>query len=753
MNQLQNIQELNLNQPEFFLLSNAYRSCPKHPRNWIVSLATDPNSPQYLQCAQCISENPNQNTLHLLGLIEENEKTVFKNWPVFGQSQLYEKLKLIFEEDYSIEGLQTQISSFFLNLRKQIEHKINQKEEQMLTQAKKFQIFNQQVIYHYNKIAEKEQLKNIIVNHKDDFGKQYELFREIFIKISTNQQKYQEELNEKINFYETQKSMINFETAQQINQNIQQLLDSIDMFVIKNLEDLTISTQSDQREQFEANLHEMDKRDMSTSQLIVKLMSNKLNYCSKELLDKLQEIILTFSKAIDRMDVKTLVNDDLFKLDFEKMDESKFNIVKCITENLSQQNRFQDDETHEKKQKIIKLISNKFNYCSENFIKDISQIFDIIEPLLDTLDFSNYLQNEKSPISGYLLNDQQFEEVTSLVKAIQTRNNIQQQENINQNLINQEIEQNLEQLNQIFMNKTNYCSEQFTTNANISTKKYSNIIQTLFFYVKIFAENHEKTIDFSKITSKQIKDLEKLVNKMSQLNEQYGEAYYNLQSPIQPQQPNSSRIVKEYFLDRFAIQQLLVDYPILETIDPILIWPIEFIKSNYNNSQQLILEYKNTNGYIVKQPKSLSGQIITKNKLDANLNYIFRCKVNKNLNCNYIDFGIMQTQKVNTDQLYKEKCCFETSSKDYGLDKILKGKLLTEVVGDLNYIEIRVNISKQQVIFMDFPQYKNVNQVYEEKINKNQDYSFGIYFNGPGDDYNIEIEATVVDDKDFLNFD
>ncbi|EAR80930.2 kinase domain protein (macronuclear) [Tetrahymena thermophila SB210] len=172
MNQIQSIQDLKLNQEEFFLLSNKnYRSCPRHPDNWIVSLSTNPNSSQFIQCAECFSENPNQYSLNLVGLIKENEKTVFKNYPVYGDNELYEKLKQIFEADCSVDGLLSKISSFFLNLRKQIDQKIIIKEEQMMSQAKSLWSFNEQVIIQYNKLAEKEQLKNIITNFKDDLDK------------------------------------------------------------------------------------------------------------------------------------------------------------------------------------------------------------------------------------------------------------------------------------------------------------------------------------------------------------------------------------------------------------------------------------------------------------------------------------------------------------------------------------------------------------------------------------------------------
>ncbi|EAR81125.1 von willebrand factor type A domain protein (macronuclear) [Tetrahymena thermophila SB210] len=320
-----------------------------------------------------------------------------------------------------------------------------------------------------------------------------------------------------------------------------------------------------------------------------------------------------------------------------------------------------------------------------------------------------------------------------------------------QNLQNQQIEIKQQKLISLLENKTNYCHDYFIQNAKNSIQKYSQIINHLFLNVEIFKENKSQTIDFSKLTTKQIDNLEQLANKISQLTQQFGQAYYNSTSPILEQQ-NKSYFTSKQLGNNKDIEQLLVNYPIFETIN-LPQFNIEFIKSNFRDSQQLILEKNKLFGYIVKQPKSLYGQIFTRDKLDPNLNYIFRCKVNKNLNCNIFQFGIMNTQEIHNQYLSQENCCFITNYSGYGLDKILKGKKLNEVQQEINELEIRVNISKRVVLFMDYPKYQNINKVDESKIIQDKNYSFGIFFATPGDDYNIEIETFLIDDKYLENFD
>ncbi|EAR89050.2 von willebrand factor type A domain protein (macronuclear) [Tetrahymena thermophila SB210] len=638
MNQVQIAENLNLSEQELLLLSKSYRSCPLHPKNWIVSLSTNPNSTQFLQCARCLSQNPNQNTLDLISLIEENEKTLFHNWPVQGDNQLQQNLQLVFQGDFSVEGLQQKITSYFQNLRKSIQEKINQKEQQMLQQAKSLWNIGEQVIIQYNQFAEKDNLKKIITQLNGDFNKQNLLLKETICRITNNQNNYKQILQETVNRFENLKSLINFDTAQEVNQNILQLLDSIDMFVIKNFQEIKVNTHSQNQDFKFDNLNNVRVKDLTTSQLIVKLISNKLNYCSEELLAKLQEIIKKLSLIIDQHDVKDYLNEDLIKIDFQKLESNQ------------------------------------------------------ILPFINNIDFSNYLLPDKQSITGEQLTEQQIIEISNLTKSIETNNTMNNQNEIEQQ--EQQLNQDIKNLISLIENKTNFCSAQFIQNAKEVTNNNKQIIKNLFLNENIFQNGHNTNINFSKFNENQLINLQKLADKISELTLKFGDNYYNSQSPIKEQQ-------------------------------------------NYSQIVSCLL---------VKQPQSLFGQIMTCNKLEPNLNYIFRCKVSKYLNCSGIIFGIMKTKFIHSQELYSENCCFYSNSNGFGLNKIIQGKNLNEVRDQINFVEIRVNVQTRKVLFMDYPHYKNINQMNEENMLVNTDYSFGVYFNTPGDDYQVEIESYVVDD-------
>ncbi|KAL4463175.1 hypothetical protein ABPG74_007176 [Tetrahymena malaccensis] len=742
MNQLLTSENLKLSEQELLLLSKSYRSCPIHPKNWIVSLSINPNSTQFLQCARCLSQNPNQNTLDLLSLIEENEKTVFNNWPIQGDTQIQSNLQRVFSSDFSVEGLQQKITSYFQNLRQSIEQRIYEKEQQMLQQAKSLWNISEQVIIQYNQFAEKDTLKKIITQQNDDFNKQNLLLKETVCRIYNNQNSYKQVLQETIDRFETFKSFINFDTAQQINQNILQLLDSIDIFVIKNFQDIKVNTYSQNQNVNFDNLEKMRVKDMTTSQLIVKLVRNKLNYCSEELLGKISEIVKKLSLAIDKYDVRDYLNEDLLKIDLNKLDSNQVDLIK----ELIHTNNIQNDQNNEKKQILMNLISNKFNHCSQNFLNNLSNNLDQILPFINKIDFSNYVQSNKESITGEQLTEEQILEISNLTKSIESKNMIN-----NQNQIQQQDQsaKDISNLISLIENKTNFCSSQFIQNIKDATNNYKQIITNLFLNENIFLQGHDKNINFSNFNEYQLNNLEKLADKISELSLKFGESYYDSQSPKYEQQ-NLSCLIANLAGNNKIVNKLLVDFPVLETcqLNQFKL-NIDFFKTNYNNSQKLILEKnKENNNYIVKQPQSLYGQIFTNNKLDPNLNYIFRFKINKNLNCaqNGIAFGIMKTENIHQNWLGSQNCCFYSNSNCYGLNKIIKGKNLYEVRDQMNCVEIRVNVQRRVVLFMDYPDYKNINQMNEENMSVNTDYSCGVYFNLPGDGYEIEIESYAVDD-------
>ncbi|KAL4461176.1 hypothetical protein ABPG72_019782 [Tetrahymena utriculariae] len=103
-------------------------------------------------------------------------------------------------------------------------------------------------------------------------------------------------------------------------------------------------------------------------------------------------------------------------------------------------------------------------------------------------------------------------------------------------------------------------------------------------------------------------------------------------------------------------------------------------------------------------------------------------------------------QEINNSYLGEENCCIRSCSQEGGLNKIIKGKYLNEIADQIKQVEIRVNIEKRIVLFMDYPDYNHVNQMNEESITLNTDYSFAVYTHIQSDNFELEIETYEVDE-------
>ncbi|KAL4496552.1 hypothetical protein ABPG72_015913 [Tetrahymena utriculariae] len=192
---------------------------------------------------------------------------------------------------------------------------------EMCNKAKSLWSISEQVILKYNQFSEKEILKRIITTQNDDFNKQNELFKEIIVKAYNKQKDYKQSLQDTINKFQTQRDMINFNTA---NQTVR----------IYNFEGIKIKTNEEELDYFFENMDQVKTNNMTTSQLIVKLLSNKLNYCSEELTCKLKEILKQLSVAIDNHSVKDYINADLFKVGSHQLDDNQVDLIKTFSEQV-----------------------------------------------------------------------------------------------------------------------------------------------------------------------------------------------------------------------------------------------------------------------------------------------------------------------------------------------------------------------------------------------------------------------------------
>ncbi|EAR94296.2 von willebrand factor type A domain protein, partial (macronuclear) [Tetrahymena thermophila SB210] len=163
---------------------------------------------------------------------------------------------------------------------------------------------------------------------------------------------------------------------------------------------------------------------------------------------------------------------------------------------------------------------------------------------------------------------------------------------------------------------------------------------------------------------------------------------------------------------------------------------------------------KNVQGnlQIIKVGK-ITGQIITKDSLDINKNYIFRVTTNQSFDAYFhIAIGIMEKSKAFEQQLRQYDLCFLTSQPNKGLDIIEKGQNLCDEGKRLQGIEVRINISKRILKFCSYPNYYHINSCKAEKI-QDIDYNFCIQISCIKGNFILGVETiSDVSDDSFQTF-
>ncbi|EAS02659.1 hypothetical protein TTHERM_00579030 (macronuclear) [Tetrahymena thermophila SB210] len=747
------------------------KNCPSHQGYNLQFLSVDQNSKKYLLCPLCISEGNGGQYIYL-DLIFGNDKLI-KNLPKEEQenSEFLKQMQYVLgEQDFSNQVKQ-KINDKFENLKKQIISQLDIKQKEMLKQAELLENYQNKIQQNYNNYIQKDKIKELLI--KDQNINQVEQkLKSIIDGIYTRQKKFQQEVQQDMINYQTQISAINYDQVSDISKRILQQISAIEVFKISDLKSLSQTDYENNMSVYNEELFKTDPNKLTASQLLVRLLSNKMNNCPPSLLEQFKQLIAKIQGFIDTQGIKIPKNNNLFKVDYNKFDDSQIKLIQDLSESLFQDsnNSSSFQPKNNNKDILMGLISNKFNQCSKEFLEYISSQLDKINPFIKSLD----LDNKGYQISGSKLNQAKLEQLIELVKDL---------ERDDKKKFNQ-----IEEFKKVLENETNNLSVEFINNYKLVSIQYPDILENLLLKQGIFQKSKSPIMDFNRLNNHQMTNLQNLAKKMNQLKDDFDSRYLNSKQPIHYQQIQSAHFVNqikrclniktleqqlkleqeqeiedqntkqklERALEQLdIIQQLLVKYPIFDLREDLFVHKLqlEFQQVQLTEINPLSIQKSIQNNPLLVQKKSVMALVVTKNSLNPNLNYVFRCKLNKNLNCDAIAFGIMQDINTEKEYLWKENLCFKSSRNGYGLNKIINGCNLFNVRDQVDYIEVRVNVNKKIMLFADYPHYQNINQANPENFSNNKEYKFGIQFYAPGENYEVEItDINVVQDDELETF-
>ncbi|KAL4481817.1 hypothetical protein ABPG74_007906 [Tetrahymena malaccensis] len=353
--------------------------------------------------------------------------------------------------------------------------------------------------------------------------------------------------------------------------------------------------------------------------------------------------------------------------------------------------------------RLLQLISNKSNYCSNEFLSKIKQQLEKVNCLFEILNTQNIHIEGKEPIKFDLLSEQKINQIKEYVEhQIELKNNQNYLQSIQQSPIIQDISKILESK----LNFVNIESQQIIKQHFVDTYTFLQSERNI--------EITQQQESFNLLNSMQ----EEMVKNLLLLIKEK-QLFTNGQKISETQKMKEIKFFKKYLKN--SLENIFSQFPIFDII-PInqinILNDIQLLKSSFNEGDQRISIFKNKQNYYEVGINQVQYQghykdsitnCISNIDLQKDKKYIFRLQLKSYL-ANYYYLGLMQNENLHTqeghlDDLYAE---FNTQnnkfvlSNDSCLNKYLKGGDMQITVED--QIELRIWLNGEIFQMVDYPQ-------------------------------------------------
>ncbi|KAL4489351.1 hypothetical protein ABPG72_019006 [Tetrahymena utriculariae] len=329
---------------------------------------------------------------------------------------------------------------------------------------------------------------------------------------------------------------------------------------------------------------------------------------------------------------------------------------------------------------IIKLISNKSNNCSEQFINQLNSYLQNLNPIIQYFKFDSIFKENKEPIEFSKISDQNFRQIEYHVKHLINLASDQQYEN--------EVKNSLEikQVNLVMNSKMNFLKREFT-------------------------HQFEKFLVNAKPFLKEINFTDSFLDQKK----------FNFFRNLQDEKVNNLFQSRQFIQD---LQLVITKFNDQQTCSS--------VKKRENGEYEI---------ESLNQLFNLEVNCISNINLEQDLKYVFRIQfesINEGISFN---IGLMRFQKADLEGGFNQHLCcylfnqYQTIIKkgDWGIDKQLKGGQFK--INKENVIEMRVCLREQILEVLDYPNYKQkigLQDQYKSQLTQYDDLRFylGIRSNG-----------------------
>ncbi|KAL4511481.1 hypothetical protein ABPG73_008559 [Tetrahymena malaccensis] len=279
-------------------------------------------------CSSCFNhdiEFKGINYLMIDDIIKEADTNIIPKWPPVNNYNIIQDL-IKFTSSQSQRDYNKQITDFFDQFKKEIAAKVDIIQKKMINQEE-YPIDNQQIIKKYQEISKVHQLKQLLSNQETSNMQEHStLCRQFISQIESQKDQNTELLQKLLNQVSQIEVNFNLELPKMIKQQVLDFIDHISFFN----QDLSqgVLNKSSERD-IQANIdHENNSKCLKmNAELIMKLVSNKSNFCSDQFLNELNQILQKLDPLLQKFNTSQVHMENKEAINFENLSEQKLNLI------------------------------------------------------------------------------------------------------------------------------------------------------------------------------------------------------------------------------------------------------------------------------------------------------------------------------------------------------------------------------------------------------------------------------------------
>ncbi|EWS73560.1 zinc carboxypeptidase family protein (macronuclear) [Tetrahymena thermophila SB210] len=352
---------------------------------------------QLFYCSSCFNHDLEFKSINFLmidQILQEAETNIIPKWPPVNNYKIIQDLIDLTSKESEL-NYEKQIIDFFNEFKEQLLAKIDIIQKKMINETHKYPIDNHQIIKKYQEISNILQFKQLLMNEQGRNLEEHSTLCRQFIQQIESQKDTNTKLLQSLLTQSNQlQKSFNLEYPTIIKQQLFTLIDSISFF---NQDISQISLNQSNQDSQQSNINSQNSNKI-TADLIMKLISNKSNFCSDQFINELNLSLQKLNPLLQQLKFNNIFQQNKEPIEFSKLSEEKLNLIEEYVKHSIQLRSDQQYENSTKNmlelKQINEIMNSKMNFLNQEFIQKFEKWTVEMHPFLKQINFQNCIQDQ-----------------------------------------------------------------------------------------------------------------------------------------------------------------------------------------------------------------------------------------------------------------------------------------------------------------------------------------------------------------------